>query len=121
MQHSRRNAFKILGLALALTGLGMPAAAHGDDDDDGFRAGRVFTSTNAMAGNELLIYGATRSGALTLEARLATHGHGTGTGLGNQGAVTLSGNGRFLFVVNALSNSVSTFAIRRAGRFQPRR
>jgi 6-phosphogluconolactonase (cycloisomerase 2 family) len=35
--------------------------------------------------------------------------------LGNQGAVTLSGNGRFVFVVNALSNSVSTFAIRRNG------
>ena len=115
MQHSRRNAFKILGLALTLTGLGMPAAAHGDDDDEGFRAGRVFTSTNAAAGNELLVYAATRSGGLTLEARLTTQGHGTGTGLGNQGAVTLSGNGRFLFVVNALSNSVSTFAIRRNG------
>ena len=115
MQHTRRNAFKILGLALTLSGLGMPAVAHGDDDDEGFRAGRVFTSTNAVAGNELLVYAAPRSGALTLEARLATQGQGTGTGLGNQGAVTLSGNGRFVFVVNALSNSVSTFAIRRNG------
>lgn len=115
MQHSRRNTFKILGLALTLSGLGMPVAAHSDDDNDGYRAAHVFTSTNAVAGNELLVYAASGSGALTLEARLATQGQGTGTGLGNQGAVTLSGNGRFVFVVNALSNSVSTFAIRRNG------
>jgi 6-phosphogluconolactonase len=115
MQHSRRNTFKILGLALTLSGLGLPVAAHGDDDNDGYRAAYVFTSTNAVAGNELLVYAASGSGALTLEARLATQGQGTGTGLGNQGAVTLSGNGRFVFVVNALSNSVSTFAIRRNG------
>ena len=91
------------------------SGTHGNDDDDGYRAGRVFTSTNAVAGNELLGYAAPRDGALTLQARLATQGQGTGTGLGNQGAVTLSGNGRFLFVVNALSNSVSTFAVRRGG------
>jgi len=115
MKHTRRNAFKILGLVLALGGLSLPAAAHGHDDDDGYRAGRVFTSTNAVAGNELLVYAAPRDGALTLQARLATQGQGTGTGLGNQGAVTLGGNGRFLFVVNALSNSVSTFAILRHG------
>jgi 6-phosphogluconolactonase len=115
MQHSRRNAFKILSLALTLSGLGMPVAAHGDDDGDGYRSAHVFTSTNAVAGNELLVYAVPRSGTLTLEARLATQGQGTGTGLGNQGAVTLSGNGRFVFVVNALSNSVSTFAVRRNG------
>jgi 6-phosphogluconolactonase len=115
MQHSRRNAFKILSLALTLGGVAMPAAAHGDDDSDGYRAAHVFTSTNAVAGNELLVYAAPRGGALTLATRLATQGQGTGTGLGNQGAVTLSGDGRFVFVVNALSNSVSTFAIRRNG------
>jgi 6-phosphogluconolactonase len=116
MQHTRRHAFKILGLSLALGGLGLPAAAHGDDDeDDGYRSSHVFTSTNAVAGNELLVFAAPRGAALALAARLPTQGQGTGTGLGNQGAVTLSGNGRFLFVVNALSNSVSTFAVRRQG------
>ncbi len=115
MTHTRRNAFKILSLTLALGGLGLPAFAHSDDDDDGYRSGRVFTSTNSVAGNELLIYSAPPSGALTLEARIATQGFGTGTGLGNQGAVTLSRDGRFLFVVNAMSNSISTFAVRRRG------
>ena len=116
MKHTRRHAFKILGLCLAISSIGSfsgLAAAH--DDDDGNRAGRVFTSTNAVAGNELLVYATAPGGSLTLQARLSTQGQGTGGGLGNQGAVTLSGNGRFLFVVNALSNSISTFAIRRGG------
>jgi 6-phosphogluconolactonase len=116
MNPTRRHAFKILALSLALSSLSLPTAALAtDNDDDGFRAGHVFTSTNSVTGNELLVYAAPRDGALTLQARLATQGQGTGTGLGNQGAVTLSGNGRFLFVVNTLSNSVSTFAVRRSG------
>lgn len=114
MTHPRRHALKAIALGLALSGLGLPAAAT-DRDDDGFRAGRVFTSTNAVAGNELLVYAAAADGSLALRARLATHGQGTGTGLGNQGAVTLSGSGRHLFIVNALSNTVSTFAVRRNG------
>jgi 6-phosphogluconolactonase len=116
MSHTRRHAFKILGLCLAMSSIGSfsgTASAH--DDDDGSRSGRVFTSTNAVAGNELLVYAAAPGGTLALEARLATQGQGTGGGLGNQGAVTLSGNGRHLFVVNALSNTISTFAVRRGG------
>ena len=114
MNPTRRHAFKVLGIALAICSLSLPAFAHGEDDD-GFRTDKVFTSSNAVAGNELLVYAAAGSGALTLQTRIATQGQGTGTGLGNQGAVTLSASGRHLFVVNALSNSVSTFAIRRSG------
>jgi 6-phosphogluconolactonase len=36
---------------------------------------------------------------------------GAGKGLGSQGAVTLSRDGRYLFVVNANSNSISTFRV----------
>ncbi len=116
MQPTRRSTFKLAGLALALTGMALPAmASDKDNDDDGFRADKVFTSTNAPAGNELLVYATGSNGQLELQRRLATQGQGTGTGLGNQGAVTLSGNGRHLFVVNAQSNSVSTFALRRDG------
>lgn len=111
MNNSKRNTFKLL--ALALGAVSLPAFASGDDDDDGFRAGKVFTSTNAVAGNELLVYSAGKNGQLTLQTRVATQGAGTGTGLGNQGSVTLSGDGRHLFVTNALSNTVSTFAVGR--------
>jgi 6-phosphogluconolactonase len=115
MKNTRRHALKILGLTLALSTLSLSVSANGyEDDDEGYRARQVFTSTNSVSGNELLVYAAARNGALTLRARLATQGAGTGTGLGNQGAVTLSRNGRYLFVVNALSNSISTFAVQRS-------
>lgn len=118
MQSSRRHLFKTAGMTLALAGLAATsrhalADDHGEDDD-GLRAGHVFTMTNATTGNELLVYAA-REGGLALRERLATHGAGTATGLGNQGAVTFSTDGRHLFVVNALSNTVSTFAVRRRG------
>ena len=116
MNNTRRNTFKLLGAALALASLSLPAVATDDgDNDEGFRSGKVFTSSNAVGANELLVYAAGPGGQLTLQTRLATQGHGTGTGLGNQGAVTLSGSGRHLFVVNALSNTVSTFSVRRSG------
>ena len=114
MQINRRHSFKLIGLALALAAAA-PASATDNDDDDGFRAGKVFTSSNAAAGNELLVYDTAAAGGLNLVARLATQGVGSGGGLGNQGAVTLSGDGRHVFVVNAVSNSVSTFSIHRRG------
>jgi 6-phosphogluconolactonase len=117
MNIARRHTAKLLSLALALSLAGPAARADGDgdgDEDDGYRSGHVFTSTNAATGNELLVYARDGSGQLTLRTRLATQGQGTAGGLGNQGAVTLSGSGRHLFVVNALSNSVSTFRIRRS-------
>lgn len=118
MQSSRRHLFKIASATLALTGLAATsrhalADGHGEDDE-GLRAGHVFTMTNATTGNELLVYAA-REGGLALRERLTTQGAGTATGLGNQGAVTFSDDGRHLFVVNALSNTVSTFAVSRRG------
>jgi 6-phosphogluconolactonase (cycloisomerase 2 family) len=105
---TRRFTLNALGLAFAL-GLSPALYAHQDDDDDGFRSGKVFTSSNGTAGNELLVYDTAQDGALSLAQRLATQGVGTGGGLGNQGAVTLSADGRHLFVVNAGSNTVSTW------------
>ena len=43
----------------------------------------------------------------------ATGGLGTGAGLGSQGAVTLSDNGKHLFAVNAGSNSISEFSVKK--------
>lgn len=110
------NAFRrrtLASLALAVAGLAVaagPASAH-FYDDDGLRSGMVFTSTNAPGGNELLVYARASDGTLALHTRGATGGLGSGAGLGSQGAVTLSGDGRFVFVVNAQSDSVSTFAL----------
>jgi 6-phosphogluconolactonase (cycloisomerase 2 family) len=107
----RRFAFRLGGLALALAAAS-PAFAQSAAS---FREGKVFTSTNATAGNELLVYAPAQRGDLALVARVATSGQGTGAGLGSQGAVALSSDGRYAFVVNAASHTVSTFAIRHDG------
>jgi 6-phosphogluconolactonase (cycloisomerase 2 family) len=115
MKVSRRKALGSLGIAVAfggLAGTGLPVAAR-SYDDDGLRSGMVFTTSNAQAGNELLVFARGQDGTLTLHAGSSTGGQGSGAGLGSQGAVTLSGDGRFVFVVNAQSNSVSTFALHR--------
>ena len=114
----RRHATRLIAIALAAASLGTTALAHDDDDDDrdaGLRKGKAFISTNSPAGNEVLVYSRSRTGPATLVSRYATKGVGTGAGLGSQGAVTLSRDGRYLFVVNAASHTVSTFALRDSG------
>lgn len=108
---SRRRAGIQLAALGAAMAAGMPALA-GDDDGTSTR-GRVYTSSNATAGNELIVFARDESGRLEAVARLATGGQGTGAGLGSQGAVTLSADGRFVFVVNAASHTVSTFSVRK--------
>lgn len=77
----------------------------------GISRNHVFTSSNDAAGNALLVYTRGPGGALTLTQTLPTQGLGTGAGLGSQGAVTLSQDGQYLFVVNAGSRSLSTFRL----------
>lgn len=107
----RRRLLRLAALAAAGATLGLPAHAGGDS----YRRDKVFISTNAPTGNEVLVYQRSEHGAARALARVATQGVGTGAGLGSQGAVTLSRNGRWLFVVNAASNTVSTFALRHGG------
>ncbi len=113
MNIARRHALGTLSAAIALAGLmgaSSAAIAHAYDDD-GLRSGTVFTSSNAQAGNELLVYTRGQDGTLSLNSHIATGGQGSGSGLGSQGAVTLSADGRYVFVVNALSNTLSTFSL----------
>jgi 6-phosphogluconolactonase len=117
----RRHAAKLLALGLAAASMGAPALAtdergdRDDDDHDGAFGGHLFISTNSAAGNEVLVFRRAGHGPASFVTRAATQGLGTGAGLGSQGAVTLSGNGRYLFVVNAGSNTLATFALTRRG------
>ncbi len=79
--------------------------------DAALASGAVYTSTNEVEGNRVAIFARDTSGAVTFDSYVATGGTGTGAGLGNQGAVTLSDDGRFLFVVNAGSNDLSVFSV----------
>lgn len=107
----RRRALRRI-VAVAVASTAVPAFAA---DDDGYRSGKLFTSTNSPAGNAVLVYGRPSNGPAVLLGSVATQGQGTGAALGSQGAVTLSREGRWLFVVNAASNTVSTFEIRGQG------
>jgi 6-phosphogluconolactonase len=108
---TRRQVLAMTALAVAAIATSSPAMAERDT----LRQGKIFTSTNSPAGNEVLVYAHSETGPATFVTRAATNGAGTGGGLGSQGAVTLSRNGAYLFVVNAASNTVSTFAFSGAG------
>jgi 6-phosphogluconolactonase len=77
--------------------------------------GKVYTSTNATAGNAVQVFRAGDDGRLNRIGRVPTGGKGTGAALGSQGAVTLSSDGRWLFVVNAGSNSLTVFKVTHHG------
>jgi 6-phosphogluconolactonase (cycloisomerase 2 family) len=73
--------------------------------------GAVFAITNAPAGNAVVMYARDGDGALTPAGSFPTGGSGTGASLSSQGAVIVSDDQRFLFAVNAGSNSISSFRI----------
>jgi 6-phosphogluconolactonase len=74
-------------------------------------AGYVYTASNQVAGNSVLVYSRAADGTLSYLASYTTGGTGTGGGLGNQGAVALTEDHSVLLVVNAGSNSVSSFTV----------
>ncbi|MCI0366433.1 MAG: lactonase family protein [Phycisphaerales bacterium] len=71
----------------------------------------VYTSTNEVTGNMVVMYDRAADGSLTLVGEFATDGTGTGGGLSNQGALVLSNDSQWLLVVNAGSNDISVFEV----------
>lgn len=90
-------------------------ASYSDRDDEREMQDFLMTLSNDANKNELLVFHNNGKGNLKPYARIATGGKGTGAGLGNQGALALSSNHRYLFAVNPGSNDVSVFGISRRG------
>lgn len=80
--------------------------------------GQVYTASNSVSGNAILAFNRAADGSLSPAGSYATGGVGTGAGLGNQGGVILTGDGRYLLVVNAASNDVSSFLVRGDGSLE---
>lgn len=100
-------------LCAGLMMLIITAGAKADDDSTDYKsAGAVFTMSNSSTGNAVLVFQRAADGSLTPTGSVPTGGLGTGTGLGNQGAVVLSDDRRWLFVVNPGSNDVSVFGLK---------
>jgi 6-phosphogluconolactonase len=119
--------FALIGLAVTLAaceqnrGISNPDASFATvaavqsvgNQLDGPRA--VYTLTNQVAGNAVAVFSRAADGTLTPAGTVATGGTGTGSGLGSEGAVELSGDGQWLFAVNAGSNDVSVLSVGPAG------
>ncbi len=73
----------------------------------------LYTSSNESSGNAVIEISQDDNGRLAIVGRYPTAGTGTDGGLGNQGAIALDDD--FLFVVNAGSNSISSFRIAENG------
>jgi 6-phosphogluconolactonase (cycloisomerase 2 family) len=114
MSHRPHTRFLALvaTLAILITGFAATAAlAAGDEDGNG----AVYTQTNSASGNSVLAFERGADGRLSPAGSYATGGLGSGVGLGSQGAVTLSDDSRWLFVVDAGSNDIATFAVANGG------
>jgi 6-phosphogluconolactonase len=85
------------------------------DKSDGDPRGAVFTQTNGAGGNAVVAFARANDGSLTYAGTFNTGGKGIGgtnDPLASQYSVLLDGeDDRFLFVVNAGSNDVSTFRV----------
>ena len=115
MNTARRNSIKLLAATTIAFAADMRRAAFADDAN--LRRAKVFTMSNE-SNNELFVFAspvAPAEGELRLLGAVPTGGRGTGAGLGSQGALAASADRDFLFAVNAVSNSISVFAIDRRG------
>jgi 6-phosphogluconolactonase (cycloisomerase 2 family) len=85
------------------------------DESQGDARGAVFTQTNGANGNAVVAFARGNDGSLTYAGTFNTGGKGIGgttDPLASQYSVLLDGeDDRLLFVVNAGSNSVSTFRV----------
>jgi 6-phosphogluconolactonase len=104
------NLFVILALLVV-----SPMAAFGHSRPP---VGAVYVMSNDPTSNEIIACDRDSRGQLTFWNAYTTGGFGSGSGaapLGSQGALTISANHRWLFAVNAGSDDVSVFRVRRHG------
>jgi 6-phosphogluconolactonase (cycloisomerase 2 family) len=83
-------------------------------EGSGHAIGGVYSSTNGVNGNSVVAFARFENGSLAKIGEFATGGAGIGGGvdpLFSQGSLIVSPSHKRLFVVNAGSNSISTFAI----------
>ncbi len=89
---------------LALSSNQMNAARHHSDP-------YVYTESNDLDSNRILVYEEHPDGTLTTDGMATSGGQGNGMGLGSQGSVILTDDHKWLFAVNAGSNSISSFKV----------
>ena len=103
--------------------LSFDRVAPGDDDDRDI-VGGVFTETDDPTSNAVVAFARHADGTLAFVASYPTGGRGLGglnvaDPLQSQFAVVLTPDHRYLFAVNAASNSIAAFAVDKKGLEPP--
>jgi len=80
--------------------------------------GHIYIQSNDAAGNAILVYNQQQDGKLAWASTTGSGGNGSGAGLGSQSAVAINADNTLLFAVNAGSNSVSSFKIKKDGSIE---
>jgi 6-phosphogluconolactonase len=97
--------------ALALSSANVLA----DDNFGGYdNSGAVYTMTNSVAGNQILIFSRDSNGNLHAAGEVSTNGLGVGGGLdalGSQHSLVLTRDEQWLVAVNAGSNEISVMRV----------
>jgi 6-phosphogluconolactonase len=106
-----RHRFLVLAIAAAVASASLTAAAASARGTGNPAFGAVYTASNDAAGNAVLVFDRLADGALVPGGSIATGGLGSGAGLGNQGALVLTSDERWLLAVNAGSDSVSVLGV----------
>ena len=83
--------------------------------DAGANPGAVYVLSNQQSGNRVLIYDRAPDGTLTATGSVDAGGSGTGGGLGSQGALIVDAAGRYVYAVNAGSNTIAAFQVTGGG------
>jgi 6-phosphogluconolactonase len=104
----RRLLLAAFGTSLVLAGPGAAGAMASSSD-------ALYTQTNDPAGNAVQRFDRGHDGALRAAGTFPTGGVGLATLGGRQGAVELSDDQGTVYAVNAGSNSVTAFRVRRDG------
>jgi len=101
-------------VAITVAGL-LGASGTAGIANAGADPGAVYVLSNQPSGNRVLVYDRASDGSLTAAGSVDAGGTGTGGGLGSQGAVIIDGSGRYVYAVNAGSNSIAAFRVTAGG------
>ena len=105
----------LAGVGLLAT-LSSPLLRADDDSEEDRDAGQfIYTMSNAVAANQVMVYQRMTAGVLSPVGAVATGGKGSGAGLGSQGSLVLSGSHSWLLAVNAGSDDISVFRVTSTG------
>lgn len=111
----RHRIITLLAAVVTLASVAGLGAQNGRRIDRRPFPGTVYTASNSPAGNAILLFDRLADGRLVPAGSVATGGTGTGSGLGNQGGLIVTRNEQWLLAVNAGSNSLSVFDVRKRG------